>query len=149
MAKSKREVTELFASTVIRVNLAFRQFIQAKFKANSIDLTFEMLQVLGCLWRKEGINQQEIADLTIKDKASMTYLIDNITRRGLVFRQEDEHDRRNKLIFLTEEGKALKQRIQPWIEEMYSIAGKNITIDALNDMISQLEVIRDNVNAGS
>lgn len=145
MPRTKREATEIFARTVIRVNLAFRQFIQAKFKAHNVDLTFEMLQVLGCLWQKDGINQQEIADITVKDKASMTYLIDNIVRRGLVYRQEDSADRRNKLVFLTAEGKSLKQTIQPWIEEMYAAAGNGITIEELNAAIQQLEQIRANV----
>ena len=147
MARTKRETTEIFARAVIRVNLAFRQFIQAKFKANNIDLTFEMLQVLACLWQQDGINQQEIADLTIKDKASMTYLIDNITRRRLVYRQEGA-DRRHKLIYLTAEGKSLQQRIQPWVEEMYQLAGRNITADALNAAITQLEQMRDNIIGG-
>ena len=143
---NKKETTALFARTIIRVNLAFRQFIQARFKAHNVDLTYEMLQVLACLWQQDGINQQEIADLTVKDKASMTYLIDNITRRGLVYRQEDSTDRRNKLIFLTEEGKELKKRIQPWVEEMYELAGKNMTIDTLNKAIAHLELIRNSVS---
>ena len=146
MAKTKREVTELFARTVIRVNLAFRQFIQAKFKEHNVDLTFEMLQVLAILWQQDGINQQELADQTVKDKASMTYLIDNIVRRGLVYRQEDGSDRRNKLIFLSEEGRQLKLQIQPWLDEMFSLAGKNMTIDTLNDCIGQLETIRSSIN---
>lgn len=145
MASTKRDKAELLARTIIRVNLAFRQFIQARFKAHNIDLTFEMLQVLACLWQQDGINQQEIADLTVKDKASMTYLIDNLSRRHLVYRQEDGSDRRNKLIYLTEEGKKLKEIIQPWVQEMYVIAGKNMTIEGLNQMISQLETIRINV----
>jgi len=149
MAKTKREATELFAKMVIRVNLAFRQFMQTKFKAHNIDLTFEMLQVLACLWQQDGINQQELADLTVKDKASMTYLLDNIARRGLVYRQEDSVDRRNKLIYLTEEGKAMKERIQPWVEEMYVLAGKSMTIDVINNAIAHLETIRNNVAAGS
>ena len=146
MARSKREVTELFARTVIRVNLAFRQFIQSKFKEHSVDLTFEMLQVLAILWQQDGINQQELATQTVKDKASMTYLIDNIVRRGLVYRQEDGNDRRNKLIFLTDKGAAMKMQIQPWVEEMYAMAGTNTTVEELNACISQLELIRRSIN---
>jgi DNA-binding MarR family transcriptional regulator len=145
MAKTKREKTEQLALTIVRVNLAFRQFIQARFKSHNIDLTFEMLQVLGCLWQKDGINQQEIADLTVKDKASMTYLIDNLSRRQLGYRQEDSTDRRNKLIYLTTEGKKLRQIIHPWIEEMYAIAGKDMTIEMLNQAIDRLEAIKTRV----
>jgi DNA-binding MarR family transcriptional regulator len=147
MARSKRETAEKFARTIIRVNLAFRQFLQMKLKDNNLDLTFEMLQVLGCLWQEDGVNQQELADQTVKDKASMTYLIDNISRRGLVTRQEDPNDRRNKLIYLTKNGQDLQKTIEPWVEEMYRYAGDGLSIDALKSTIEQLERIRDNISA--
>lgn len=145
MNKSKQDTTEQLARTVIRVNLAFRQFIQARFKLHNIDLTFEMLQVLGCLWDKDGINQQEIADQTIKDKASITYLLDNIEKRGLLYRKEDEQDRRNKLVYLTEEGTILRKTIRPWIEEMYRNAGRQLSLKDLNTTIEQLELLRDGI----
>lgn len=147
MARTKRETAEKFARTIVRVNLAFRQFLQMKLKDNNMDLTFEMLQVLGCLWTEDGVNQQELADQTVKDKASMTYLIDNISRRGLVTRQEDPADRRNKLVHLTKAGKELQKTVEPWVEEMYRFAGDGLSIDALKSTIEQLERIRDNISA--
>ncbi len=149
MARTKRETAERFARTLVRVNLAFRQFLQMKLKENNMDLTFEMLQVLGCLWTEDGVNQQELADQTVKDKASMTYLIDNISRRGLVTRQEDPNDRRNKLVHLTKAGRELQKTVEPWVEEMYRYAGDGLSIDALKSMIDQLERIRENIAAGS
>src|SRR5919206_3993343 len=76
-----------------------RQFIQAKIKESGINLTFEMLEIMACLWNKDGINQQELADITIKDKSSMTYLVDNLAKHNMVTRMPDENDRRNNLIF--------------------------------------------------
>lgn len=127
MAKAKTNIAEDFTSTVVRVNIAFRQFLQQKLKQHEVDLTFEMLQVLAVLWNKDGINQQEIANVTFKDKASMTYLIDNLTKRDLVYRQEDASDRRNKLIFLTKQGKAFRKKFRPWIEEMHETARKSLS----------------------
>ncbi|XZF16153.1 MarR family winged helix-turn-helix transcriptional regulator [Chitinophagaceae bacterium MMS25-I14] len=146
MKKTKLDVTETFARTVITVNLGFRQFMQAKFKQHDIDLTFEMLQVMACLWNEEGINQQEIARITVKDKASMTYLIDNLTRRKLLYRQEDGKDRRSKLIFLTEDGKKLQQTIRPWVLEMYEIAAASVSVTELTNCIQLLEKIKANVS---
>ncbi len=64
-------------------------FMRGKFREHNIDLTFEMLQVLMHLWEREGVNQQELADLLLKDKASLTYLIDNLSKRKLVRRTAD------------------------------------------------------------
>jgi len=131
---------------MLTVNTAYRQFLQCTLKAHKMGLTFEMLQVMGCLWKKDGVNQQEITNITVKDKASMTYLIDNLTKRNLVKRQEDPNDRRNKLILLTEQGKQLKSKIQPFIDEMYQVAGKSIEIALLNDCMEVLSKVENNLN---
>jgi DNA-binding MarR family transcriptional regulator len=120
------EVQKEFAHIIIQVNTAFRQFVQQKLKEHKIDLTFEMLQIMKYLWENDGANQQEIANATVKDKASLTYLIDNLTRRELVYRQEDASDRRNKLIFLTDQGWRLQTVLLPWVKEMYTVANADI-----------------------
>jgi DNA-binding MarR family transcriptional regulator len=99
-----------------------RQHIQSKIKEHRIDITFEMLEIMACLWNKDGINQQELADITIKDKSSMTYLVDNLVKRNMVSREPDTNDRRNNLICLTKEGKFLQKKLHPWILEMYDKA---------------------------
>jgi len=145
VAKAKHIIIIEFTRKIASVNIAYRQFIQSKFKEHDVDLTFEMLQVLACLWNQDGINQQEIANLTVKDKASMTYLIDNLTKRDLVYRQEDENDRRNKLVHLTPKGKTAKTEVQPFIDEMYAAAGKGLDIMELERCMSLLQKLEQNL----
>lgn len=142
----KSETIIEFTRKLLAVNTAFRQFLQCKLKEHKVGLTYEMLQVMGCLWRKDGINQQEITILTVKDKASMTYLIDNLAKRNLVKRQEDINDRRNKLILLTAEGKLLKKKIQPFIDEMNQVAGKNIEADMLQNCMTLFYKVENNLS---
>jgi DNA-binding MarR family transcriptional regulator len=145
MLKTKPEITTAFNRKLLMVNNAYRKFIQCKLKEHKVDLTFEMLQVMYCLWTNDTINQQEIANVTVKDKASMTYLIDNLTKRGLVSRIEDTSDRRNKLILLTEEGKLLKTKIQPVMDEMHEVSGKNIDVAKLKEFMAVLDKIEENL----
>ncbi|HEY2582188.1 MAG TPA: MarR family transcriptional regulator [Mucilaginibacter sp.] len=112
-----------------------RQFIQVKIRENGVNITFEMLEVMGCLWKKDGINQQEIADLTLRDKSSMTYLLDNLVKRRMVKRVEDENDRRNKLVYLTKEGNDLKDQVQPWVAEVYDKASGDVGAEDLQNSI--------------
>lgn len=129
-----------------QATMAFRQFMQQKFKSTGVDLTFEMAQVLNALAGKDGVNQQEIANATVKDKASLTYLIDNLSIRGLVYRQEDEADRRNKLIFLTPKGRQLLQdTLLAWADEMYTLAAKDINPGDIQLVISVMERIVQNL----
>ena len=134
-----------FTRRMALLNLGIKRYLQLKFRQHGIDLTFEMWQVLMCLWRADGINQQEIANIIVKDKASITNLIDNLVKRQLVYRQEDSADRRNKLIFLTHAGKHMRQEIQPWVQEMYATASTGINMDAVAQILTELDTMRDNL----
>jgi DNA-binding MarR family transcriptional regulator len=142
------KIVEDFTKKVSVVNTALRQFIQGRIKELEINLTFEMLQVLACLWNKDGINQQEIANLTVKDKASITYLIDNLTSRGLVYRLEDQGDRRNKLILLTDQGKLFRHKVQPIIGELYTVAGKHLNLEEIKKCMDILNIVESNLKDG-
>jgi DNA-binding MarR family transcriptional regulator len=139
------DIVSKFTKEITLVNLAIKQFLQCKLREHNIDLTFEMLQVLHCLWTNNGINQQEIANLTAKDKASVTYVLDNLVKRNYVYRQEGE-DRRNKIIFLTPEGKNVKKKIQPWIKELNDASRKDISLDKLEELVTVMAKIRKNLS---
>ena len=83
------------------------------------DITFEMLQIMSCLWYEQGISQQILAERTAKDKACLTNLMLNLERKGYVCRREDTRDRRNKLVFLTEEGERFRRWMVPQLQEYY------------------------------
>lgn len=78
-----------------------------------------MLQIMSCLWNEQGISQQVLAERTAKDKACLTSLMTNLERKGYVCRRENPKDRRNKLVYLTEEGEAFRQWIAPTLTAYY------------------------------
>jgi len=150
MAKSnqKTSVAREFAHTTFELRDFLRQFFQKKFKEQNIDLTYEMHQVMACLWKNDGLRQQDLADKTLKDKASLTCLIDNLTKRNLVQRFEDANDRRSKLIFLTDEGRELGMKVEPWATELFTIVSKNIDRTLLNQSILMVKQMIENVKKG-
>ncbi|WP_181307308.1 MarR family winged helix-turn-helix transcriptional regulator [Rufibacter sp. XAAS-G3-1] len=145
MSKSTRENAILFLQQMTKVTLALKGYMRQKFKAHNVDITFEMLQVLRFLWEKESCNQQEIATAINKDKASLTYLLDNLGRRNLVLRTEDSQDRRNKIITLTQEGRELESLITPWLEEMYGLVAENVSAGDLATSLHTFETIYKNI----
>ena len=66
-----------------------------------------------------------MADHANKNKASITHLIDNLEKRKLVERLVYEGDRRNKLVHLTPEGKALQEPLTKAVNKTM----KEITAD--------------------
>jgi DNA-binding MarR family transcriptional regulator len=143
---TKTELAVEFGRSMSELRTYTRQQIQLKIKEHAINITFEMLEVMGCLWRKDGLNQQEIADWTFRDKSSMTYLLDNLVKRTLIKRVEDANDRRNKMIYLTKEGNELREQLNPWVAEVYEMASEGVDFNnlqngmvLLNKMINNLK----------
>src|SRR3984957_3400965 len=128
---SKSDLSLSFGRSINELRMAFRKHMQGKIRSLDLHLTFEMLEVMICLWRQDGVNQQVIADITLRDKSAMTYLVDNLMKRKMIRREEDTRDRRNKLIFLTPEGRQLQETLQPWVSEMYERATANMDADTL------------------
>ena len=143
--KQKAETTRQFVHLMFDLRDQLRQFMQKRFRENNIDLTYEMHQIMAALWRKDGVNQQELADKTLKDKASMTFLIDNLTKRGLVKRSEHPGDRRSKLIYLTASGRRLGKKVEPWVAELFSLMSQGFQMKDVQEAILLLEKMRDNI----
>ena len=146
MAKSKNDTVAALLMAMKKAHQEMKLLLRNKLREHNIDLTFEMLQVLMHLWDRDGVNQQELANLLLKDKASLVYLIDNLSKRKLVRRTEDGNDRRNKMITLMPEGERLRSVIVPWMEELYAIAGKDISVQHVKEGIVLFERIYQNVN---
>lgn len=128
---------------IFRTRMAFRRCLLRNLKKNDISITFEMLQVLSCLWREQGITQQVLAERTAKDKACLTNLMNNLEKKGYVCRKEGLQDRRNKLVFLTPEGEQFWQLIFPIIDGVYKQSEQIIGLERTQMILSDLKDVHD------
>lgn len=87
MIREGAEFRELMLQ-VFRTRMAFRRSMQRTLRKNNAGITFEMLQVLSCLWHEQGISQQILAERIAKDKACLTNLMNNLEKKGYVHRKE-------------------------------------------------------------
>lgn len=55
-----------------------------------------------------GVTQRSLAELVGLDPSQVVSLVDGLQERGLVDRKPDPGDRRNKLVTVTEQGRALR-----------------------------------------
>ena len=90
------------------LNCRLKKYLAEVFKKNGVNLTAEQYLVMDTLWNEGTLTQQAIAFIIQKDKNSVTQVIDNLEKKGLVTRSVAKDDRRVNNIMLTEEGKALK-----------------------------------------
>ena len=79
------------------------------FRSGRFGITVEQFSILGILWYREGIRQQDIAEAVRRDKTTVARVINTMIRHGLLYRRADEGDKRTKLVFLTQRGKDLQE----------------------------------------
>ena len=89
-------------------NMALARRLQKYFREAGLDLTVEQWSILVHLWKYDGVSQQELSNRTYRDKPSITRLVDNLEKLGLVERKESATDRRINRIYLTDAGKELR-----------------------------------------
>lgn len=140
---SKNEPARELSHKILSTRMAFRQSIQRVLKRNNVEMTFEMLQIMHRLWRIEGVSQQFLAENTAKDKACMTNLINNLEKKGWVFRKEDPSDKRNRLIFLTDEGRKMADEVLPLINEIYTRITEEMTAKQIQTTLNHLSKLNN------
>ena len=91
-------------------NTALARRLQKHFREAGLDITVEQWSVLMHLWKEDGVNQQELCNKTFRDKPSITRLVDNLEKLGLVRRVAGKIDRRINFIFLTDEARNLRDK---------------------------------------
>ncbi len=88
------------------------------------------LQVSG-----DGISQKALAGLLGLDASSLVRLIDILVARGLVERRTDAADRRNRLIYLTDAGRAALADIRRVLAEREAEMLVDVSDDELTMML--------------
>ncbi|KFI11736.1 MarR family transcriptional regulator [Vibrio coralliilyticus] len=76
-------------------------------------LTLALWPTLMCLWEEEGVTQRDIAQKSKVENSTTTRTLDKLENLGLVERQPDPNSRRAFRIYLTDEGRALKETLVP------------------------------------
>jgi DNA-binding MarR family transcriptional regulator len=136
---------ELFDILIGKVSSAINRTFLRAFASEGIEITTEQWSVLACLWKTDGVTQQDLCNLTSKDKPSMTRLIDKLERRKLVNRISSIYDRRINLIQLTEAGTNLEVKATDIVQNIVAKTLSNISDEELNTSRNVLKKIMANL----
>ena len=69
--------------------------------------------ILQELQRSPGMSQQAVSDLLLVHRSAMVSLLDDLERRGLVTRGRNQDNRREHVLYLTDDGAALLSELSP------------------------------------
>ena len=119
--------------------------VTAIFAERGFDVTVEQFGVLALLWYKEGVKQQDIADGLKRDKTTITRIVENMINSNLIVKVPDQLDKRNKLTFLTQKGKALQKEMVEASGLVYYQALNNITPKDIEKCLAILQKMMNNL----
>jgi DNA-binding MarR family transcriptional regulator len=110
--------------------------------------TLQMWRVLAALRDKDGRRMGDLSTTTSIEVSTLTRLVDNMEKKGLVARRRDPEDSRAVILQITAAGKQLTRRIVPIAERYEKVALKGFGAaesDALKAALRRLYANMDDL----
>ena len=145
MSNNQFKKGELYSFITGIASTAIARRLQKKFNTAGLNITIEQWSVLYHLWKKEGISQQELCNATFRDKPSITRLVDNLEKAGLVKRVAAENDRRINRIYLTKQAQKLQEETMALADDTLNEALVKVPADRVDVCKEVLQIVYDNL----
>ena len=100
--------------------------------------------VLKKLHEQDGLNQNELAFLTLRNKSSLTRLLHKMETKKYIIREQSQEDKRINNVFLTDLGRAVFKKTLPIIKNIIQTMEQNISNTEKQQIIEILKKIQSN-----
>ena len=145
--KFKMKKKEINSSSRL-INVAARLLsmeLQEALWNNNINITVEQWRILYYIWNNERISQKELIDMVNKEKSTITRQINSLEKEKFIRREYCGSDKRNKRIYLTPKGQAIKEDALNTARTITAKAERNIDADNLKIFKTVLKEIITNI----
>ena len=95
----------------------YRVYAQKRLSNKGFEITIDQWLVLKVLNDNPDVNQNELAELVFKDKASIARMIELLVKNGYLTREFHESNRRRYKLTITKKGKQLLKDIIPTVKK--------------------------------
>ena len=145
MANNQFKRGELYSVINAMAAAAIARRMQKNFRAAGLEITIEQWSILYHLWKEDGLNQQQLCDKTFRDKPSITRLLHNLEKQGLVERKASSTDKRVNYIFLSATAKQLQEQTIEIANQTMDEALVGITKSEIETVKNVLQKVYDNL----
>lgn len=114
------------------------------FKENQLDLTKEQMIVLKKLHDKDGISQNDLSLLILRNKSSLTRLLSKMEKKNYILRKQCKEDKRINQVYLTDFGKETFIKVKPILKQMINRLEQNFSQSEKEQIINTLKKIQSN-----
>lgn len=128
---------------------SMKQKLTETFREGGFQLSPEQFLVMDTLWDEGVLTQQQIADITMRDKNSIVKLIDGLESRDLVRRVSNPEDRRQNLIEVTPYSLSVREKINSLAYESVCGILRDIPKKDLATFVKVLAMMEKNMDPAS
>lgn len=122
-------------------NVIFDQAFQKKIASKLKDLSKNQPMVIKIIGMEGEVMPSTIGKYTGMEKSSLTRMVDDLEKKGIVFRKTDPDDRRKVLVSLTEKGLRYYNDLNGIAAEMADEILKFVDEKDIEDYVQSLETI--------
>lgn len=123
----------------------YRQMATQSLKSHHVGLSVDQWVVLKQISENNGSSQVEIGSSTVKDAPTTTRIIDQLVSKNLASKQLDPEDRRRYMVFVTEKGRQLIERLIPVVQEYRQVPLQGFTAAEQKQLVSLLQRMLKNL----
>ncbi|MBV7272092.1 MarR family transcriptional regulator [Clostridium sp. PL3] len=126
-------------------------FIEKQLLENGLDgLISSHGNILTALYENNGkLTMKRIAEITGKDKSTITPLVNKLLELGYITKIKDETDKRVTYIILTSEGNKIQDKYKAISNEVYATAYKDFSQEEKEIFLKLLKKISNNFNSNT
>ena len=137
------QLDSMLCFAVYAASHAFTRFYKPRLDA--LGLTYPQYLAFLVLWEQDGLTVKALGDKLFLDSGTITPLIKRLEARALVRRQRDDQDERLVRIFLTEEGRGLREKALAIPLQVGEALGGDVEAGA--EMRKGLQQLRERLDA--
>lgn len=132
---------------VNRLGFVVRKELGRRFEAAGHRVSAEEWAVLVLLWRADGQTPGALAEATIRDRTTVTRLVDGMANKKFVVRKTDGDDRRRSLVCLSQKGQSLQDVLVPIAKTMIAECCEGLSAREIKQTVSTLRTMTNNLLA--
>ena len=142
----------MFKQLKLNNQLCFRLYTAARLVSQKywpyfepLGITYPQYLVLLVLWEQDGLTVNEIAHRLYLETNTVTPLLQRMEKQGLLSRAKGKEDTRQRIVTLTEKGRALEQQARKIPDCLSAEMEKGMDLDELKPLFPLLDKLIDSL----
>ncbi len=141
----KQELFDVIPFLIEQVSKKARKYSQREFDEKQLGITVDQWVLLKIVEQNNGISQRELADLSMRDAASITRSLDLLEKMSLISRNPIDGNRRQYSIKLESKGQAYIERHMEMVQQHRAQLVKGFSSTEINQIKELLKRMIENL----